>query len=441
MKKSIQLYVPFSKKNEEERMVYGYATTESIDSQGEVVSKDAIKEAWNDYMKFANVREMHQPSAVGVTKEYAHTDEGTWIGVKVVDDIAWNKVKEGVYKGFSIGGRILEKVENVIQGIILAEISLVDRPANPDAIFEIVKMDDSAMDALLNIKKEDINMNLATIFAKSATEWTDEEKAFVKEHQADLDDTQKDLAKDVLGEEAPAEETPAEDPAPEGDEPAEEAPAEDPKEDVPAEEPAAEDAPADKAVEVSDLLKRDHTQALKDANGVMSLAYLLESCEYMIQRFASDGKSTKMIEKARDAIMSAVSAEASEKGVPTGDLAKVMAESFKKVLDESGLAKAEDVAALSKRLEAVEQTPAKKAPASPAAIVEKGFEGEKTEKKATALKGELAEIQKKIDAFQLEAKDADASQAATLIAKSNDLFKEYREKQNEINEALAAGNY
>lgn|SRR3990167_7574859 len=52
-------------------------------------------------MKFANIREMHQPSAVGVTKEYSHDEFGTWVGVKVVDDIAWKKVKEQVYKGFS----------------------------------------------------------------------------------------------------------------------------------------------------------------------------------------------------------------------------------------------------------------------------------------------------------------------------------------------------
>jgi len=138
---TMTVFIPFTKVDKKKRMVYGYVSTETEDAQGEIVEKKAIRSAWDDYMKFANIREMHQPSAVGVTKEYMHDDKGTWIGAKIVDKNAWEKVLEAVYKGFSIGGRVLEKIGNRIRKIKLSEISLVDRPANPDAVFTMIKRD------------------------------------------------------------------------------------------------------------------------------------------------------------------------------------------------------------------------------------------------------------------------------------------------------------
>lgn len=138
----INISMDIQKFDDEERMVWGYASTEKLDCQGEIVSADAMKSAWNEYMKFGNIREMHTNSAVGVVKEYDFKDDGVFIGVKVVDDTAWAKVKEGVYKGFSIGGAIVEKVGKVIKSLILSEISLVDRPANPGAVITVFKMAD-----------------------------------------------------------------------------------------------------------------------------------------------------------------------------------------------------------------------------------------------------------------------------------------------------------
>lgn len=136
-----KIFVPIAKVDDEERMVYGYATTEALDSQGEVVKLDAVKNALDDYMKFANVREMHQPSAVGVCKMAKVDGKGLYVGVKVVDDAAWKKVKEEVYKGFSIGGSVIKKVDNAIEKMRLTEISLVDRPCNPETMIELWKMD------------------------------------------------------------------------------------------------------------------------------------------------------------------------------------------------------------------------------------------------------------------------------------------------------------
>lgn len=140
----MKFFAEIRKVDEEKRMVYGYATTEALDSQGEVIKLDAVKDAWGDYMKFANVREMHQPSAVGIVKEYSFDDKGVEIGAKVVDDDAWAKVKEKVYKGFSIGGKKLEKMGEEVTRLMLTEISLVDRPANPEAMISMFKRDESA---------------------------------------------------------------------------------------------------------------------------------------------------------------------------------------------------------------------------------------------------------------------------------------------------------
>ncbi|HEY5209903.1 MAG TPA: HK97 family phage prohead protease [Stellaceae bacterium] len=139
----MKLFAPIAKIDESQRLVFGYASTESLDSQGEIVRKEAIEAALPDYMRFANIREMHQPSAVGVAREAALDDKGLHLAAKIVDDEAWRKVVEGVYRGFSIGGRVTARdpeAKHVITGVELLEISLVDRPANPDSVIELFKV-------------------------------------------------------------------------------------------------------------------------------------------------------------------------------------------------------------------------------------------------------------------------------------------------------------
>ena len=122
--------------------MWGYASTEAEDDQGETVTRDALAAALDDYLKFANIREMHQMSAVGVAEEAAVDDRGLYVGARIVDPRAWDKVTGGVYKGFSIGGRVTARDpadRTIITGLSLTEISLVDRPANPEAVFDCWK--------------------------------------------------------------------------------------------------------------------------------------------------------------------------------------------------------------------------------------------------------------------------------------------------------------
>jgi phage head maturation protease len=138
----MHLYGPLIKIDREQRRIWGYASTQDVDSDGEIVLKSAIEAALDDYMKFANVREMHALSAVGTAEKASVDDKGLYITAKIVDDVAWKKVVEGVYKGFSIGGKVLARDPDnrkIITSVRLDEISIVDRPGNPKAVFDIWK--------------------------------------------------------------------------------------------------------------------------------------------------------------------------------------------------------------------------------------------------------------------------------------------------------------
>lgn len=136
----MRFFAEISRIDEEQRLVSGYAATEQRASDGLVVTRDAMAAALDDYMEFANVREMHQPSAVGVTRAANVDDNGLYIEAEIVDDTAWEKIKRGVYKGFSIGAKVTERDKgdrSIVRGLALREISVVDRPADPGAKIDL----------------------------------------------------------------------------------------------------------------------------------------------------------------------------------------------------------------------------------------------------------------------------------------------------------------
>ena len=139
-----KLYAPISKVDEEKRMVFGYATTPATDSQDEVVDLQASFDAVDEWQEWANIKEMHRPeTAAGIAPIIEkHTGVGVYIGAEIVDDQAWKKCQKRVYKGFSIGGKVLERNGKHITKYTLLEVSLVDRPANPDSTFMVAKRDD-----------------------------------------------------------------------------------------------------------------------------------------------------------------------------------------------------------------------------------------------------------------------------------------------------------
>jgi hypothetical protein len=153
--------MPIGKIDKERRVVSGFATLDNIDKQGDVVDTAASLTAFKNFR--GNLREMHQPSAVGKVvsfKEDKYFDPQTkkfYSGVYVSAYVskgaqdAWEKVLDGTYSGFSIGGNIkkfddiynegTEKAIRMIKEYELHELSLVDNPANQFAnIFSIEKV-------------------------------------------------------------------------------------------------------------------------------------------------------------------------------------------------------------------------------------------------------------------------------------------------------------
>jgi hypothetical protein len=132
-------------------IVSGIASTEAIDSAGEIVRAEALREAIPTYLSdFPALREMHGAHAAGSTVAMEVGDDNvTRIEALVTDPTSILKVKKKTLRGFSIGGRVTKRDPNnrkIITGVDLHEVSLVDRPACPDAKLEFWRADGVYMD-------------------------------------------------------------------------------------------------------------------------------------------------------------------------------------------------------------------------------------------------------------------------------------------------------
>lgn len=153
--RTMKLFGQFTKAEQQDDgtlIVSGYASSEAVDSAGEVVTAEAMKAAIPDYMAFANIREMHDATkAAGTAIAVDVQEDGkTYIEAVIVDPVTIKKCLADVLKGFSIGGKVTSRDElqkNVITGIKLTEISVVDRPANPEARFTVFKAESSVKKA------------------------------------------------------------------------------------------------------------------------------------------------------------------------------------------------------------------------------------------------------------------------------------------------------
>jgi hypothetical protein len=153
---SFDLFLPLSKIDLDQRLVTGCATAETPDRSGEIFDYASSKpyfEKWSaDALaasrgkSFGAVRAMHAPIAAGKLTDIAFDDDAKRITVaaKIVDDDEWRKVQEGVYTGFSQGGRYVKRWADPDTGLTRYtaephEVSLVDLPCVPDATFDVVK--------------------------------------------------------------------------------------------------------------------------------------------------------------------------------------------------------------------------------------------------------------------------------------------------------------
>lgn len=127
-------------------MVYGKATDDSVDIDQQICDAawlDRAMPAW--FKSGGNIREQHSSIAAGVAKEYEAKADGHYIMAHVVDPVSVKKVDAGVLRGFSIGiksPRVVRDTKAVNGRIIdgqIVEVSLVDRPANPNCQLVLAK--------------------------------------------------------------------------------------------------------------------------------------------------------------------------------------------------------------------------------------------------------------------------------------------------------------
>lgn len=131
-------------------LVYGKATDDALDIDQQICDAGWLDRAMPEWFKTGgNIREQHSNIAAGVAKELDSKADGHYISALVVDPVSIKKVEAGVLKGFSIGIRSPRIVRDtkaangrIIDGQIV-EISLVDRPANPNAKLMLAKSDNA----------------------------------------------------------------------------------------------------------------------------------------------------------------------------------------------------------------------------------------------------------------------------------------------------------
>ena len=126
--------------------VYGKATDDSIDIDQQICDGDWLDRAMPHWFKSGgNIREQHSNIAAGVATDYEAKSDGHYISALVVDPVSVKKVEAGVLKGFSIGIKNprVTRDKSAMNGRIvdgqIVEVSLVDRPANPNCQLVLAK--------------------------------------------------------------------------------------------------------------------------------------------------------------------------------------------------------------------------------------------------------------------------------------------------------------
>lgn len=286
---SLSYFIPLQKVDEARREVWGVAAIEQPDQSGEIMDYEKSKPhfwEWSKRVEKAsggksrgNVRDSHTAKAVGKVVKLLFDDaaKAVRVGVKILDSEAWQKVAEGVFTGFSIGGRYGERWPDPLnKGLtryvaIPSEISLVDLPCIPGAQFEMVKADGSVTSHDFSVvsnrsKGETMKDKIQNILKKQLGDLSEEElKALAEEVAA------------VVEEEKPEQEQP-EEAAPEGE----------------AQTDGEEPQPEEQAEEQPKPLTAEDVRAL--VLSILEEIGLLESAGGAMQMSAKPGELKKSLE-------------------------------------------------------------------------------------------------------------------------------------------------
>lgn len=135
-------------------LVYGPAASSALDRDQQRLDGSWLDEAMPRWMADDGgggaVREQHDSKrAVGVGVGLSKAADGThMLAARIVDPVAVMKIEYGVLKGFSVGiknprvemGKA-DAPHGLVTGGDVIEVSVVDRPANPECLFQMAKSD------------------------------------------------------------------------------------------------------------------------------------------------------------------------------------------------------------------------------------------------------------------------------------------------------------
>lgn len=141
----VPLHKSFTKSGDGTLVVRGFFTSDAKDEVGDVITRGATERAIPRYRQWGNIRRMHLPDPVGKVLRIGAEDGLAWneLEIKVIDPKAVFEVENGLLPALSVG--ILIKYDDIdflddggwaINDYTLAEISLVDHPANYDAYLQ-----------------------------------------------------------------------------------------------------------------------------------------------------------------------------------------------------------------------------------------------------------------------------------------------------------------
>jgi DNA adenine methylase len=116
--KSVKATIIKEMQNEEKRVVYGVVLKPNVpDFQGDVMNEDDVMWSAHNFLMFyrqAGIEHEQEASAVLVESflcpmdmnfEDREVPKGSWIvGMKILSDDLWLKIKTGYYAAFSAGG-------------------------------------------------------------------------------------------------------------------------------------------------------------------------------------------------------------------------------------------------------------------------------------------------------------------------------------------------
>jgi len=155
----MNFFIPILKVDAANREVHGVMAEERKDKSGETFDYESSKpyvKAWSEEkaqstkaagqeISFGNVRGQHGKTAAGKLVSITFDDANKRIAViaKIVDNNEWEKVEQGIYTGFSIGGDYVRRWPeggSIRYTAKPREVSIVDDPCMYGAKFTMVKL-------------------------------------------------------------------------------------------------------------------------------------------------------------------------------------------------------------------------------------------------------------------------------------------------------------